>query len=77
MLERVLGDLNLTKADHTSDTKRGGVWIYYWNFLPSKLINIYYFKECINFVIKLGDKICNFGSLNRSSNQSQDGVENF
>ena len=39
--------------DHPSNTKRGGVCIYYWNFLPLKLININYLNECITFEIKL------------------------
>ena len=46
-------------------------------FLPLKLINIHYLNECITFEIKLGDKICNFVSLYRSPNQSEDDFENF
>ena len=42
-----------------------------------KLINIHYLNECITFVIKLGDKICNFVSSYRSPNQSEDDFENF
>ena len=42
-----------------------------------KLINIHYLNECINFAIKLEDKICNFVSLYRSPNQSEDDFENF
>ena len=53
-----------------------GVCIYYRNFLPLKLINIRYLNECITFVTKLGDKICNFGFY-RSPNQSKDDFENF
>ena len=68
---------DLIRADHPSNTKRGGVWIYYRNLLPLKLINIHYLNECITFEIKLGDKICNFVSLYRSPNQSEDDFENF
>ena len=53
-----------------------GVCIYYRNFLPLKLISIHYLNECITFVRKLGDKICNFGFY-RSPNQSKDDFENF
>ena len=61
----------------TNNTKRGGVCIYYWNCLPSKLVNIYYLNECITIVIKLRDEICNFFSLYVSPNQSEDDFENF
>ena len=33
--------------------------------------------ECINFELKIGDKLCNFISLYRSPSQSQDEFENF
>ena len=72
-----LPGFDLIRADHPSDTKRGGVCIYYRNCLPLKLLNISYLNECITFVIKLGDKICNFVSLYRSPNQSEDDFENF
>ena len=67
----------MIRADHPSNTKRGGVCIYYRNCLPLKLLTISYLNECINFVIKLGDKICKFVSLYRSPNQSEDDFENF
>ena len=66
---------DLIRADHPSNTKRGGVCIYYWNCLPLKLIR--HLNECITFVIKLGDKIYNFFSLYRSPNQSEDDFEHF
>ena len=66
----------LIRADHPSNTKRGGVCIYYRNCLPLKLINICYLNECISFVIKLRDKISNFVSLYRSPNQCEDDFEN-
>ena len=47
---------DLIRADHLSNTKRGGVWIYYRNLLPLKLINIHYLNECVSFEIKLGEK---------------------
>ena len=72
-----LPEFDLIRADHPSNTKRGGVCIYYRNFLPLKLINIHYLNECIPFEIKLGDKICNFVSLWGSPNQSEDDFENF
>ena len=58
-----LPEFDLIRADHPSNTKRGGVCIYYRNFLPSKLINTHYLNECITFEIKFGDKICNIVSF--------------
>ena len=57
--------------------ERGGVCICYRNFLPLKLINIHHLNECTTFVINLGDKICNFVSLYRSPNQSENDFESF
>ena len=37
-----LPGFDLIRADRPSDTNRGGVCIYYRNFLPVKLINIHY-----------------------------------
>ena len=67
----------MTRADHPSNIKKGGVCIYYRNFLPLKLVNIHYLNESITFEIKLGDKVCNFVSLYMSPNQSEEDFENF
>ena len=48
-----LPGFDLIRADHQSNTKRGGVCIYYQNCLPLKLINICYLNECITFVISI------------------------
>ena len=53
-----------------------GLCIYYRNFLPLKLIDIHYLNECIAFEIKFGDKVCNFVSLHRSPNQSENDFKN-
>ena len=57
--------------------KRGGVCTYYKISLLLKIKNIHYLQECINFEIKIKDKLCNFISLYRSPNQSQDDFESF
>ena len=72
-----LPGFDLIRADHPSNTKRGGVCIYYRNFLPLKLINIHYLNQFIICEIKLRDKICNFVSLYRSPNQSEGQSENI
>ena len=68
---------DLFRADHPSNTKRGGVCIYYRNSLPLKILNIQYLHECINFEIRIGGKLCRFVSLYRSPSQLQDDFESF
>ena len=59
----------LIRADHPSNTKRGGACLYYRNSLAFRLLNIQYLEECINFEISFADKVHNFISLYRSPNQ--------
>ena len=68
---------NLYREDHPLNVKRGGVCIYYKISLPLKIKNIYYMHECVNFEIKIKDKLCNFITLHRSPNQCQDTFESF
>ena len=74
-----LPGFNLIRANHPSNTKRGGVSICYRNSLPLKLINILYnlCDKCTTFVIKLGDKKYNIVSLYRSPNEFENDFENF
>ena len=51
---------NLIRSDHPSNNKRGGVCIYYKNFLPLRVLGIQYLQECINFKLNIGGKICKF-----------------
>ena len=67
----------LIRADHPSNTKRGGVCIYYKDSLAFRLLDICHLEECINFEISFGGKLCNFISLYRSSSQSLDVFEKF
>ena len=57
--------------------KQAGVCIYYKISLPLKIKNIQYLQECINFEIKIKDKLCNLITLYRSPNQCQDDLESF
>ena len=68
---------NVVKADHLSNTKKGCVCIYFKNSLLVKVLDIMLLQECINFEIKIADKICNFISLYRSPSQSKDEFEFF
>ena len=68
---------NLIQADHPSNTKQGGVCIYYKHSLAFKLLSIHYLKLCMNFEISFGGTICNFISLYCSSSQSSETFEDF
>ena len=57
---------NVERRDHPSNIRRGGVGIYYKEFLPLKILDITYLQECLNFEIKIGRKTCNFVCLYRS-----------
>ena len=76
-VDLVISGYNLIPSDHPSNTKRGGVCLYYKNYLPLRVLNISYVKECLNFELKIGDKPCNFIALYWSPIQSQDGFENL
>ena len=71
----VISGYNLIRSDHPSNTKRGGACLYYKNYLPLRVLNISYLKECLNFQLKIGDKSCNVIALYRSPSQSQDDFE--
>ena len=68
---------NLVRADNPTNTKRGGVCIYYHNSLPLKVIDIQLLNECINFEIRIGGKLCSFLCLYRSPSQTRDIFETF
>ena len=57
---------NLVRSDHLFNSKRGGVCIYCKNYLPLRIISVNYLSECISFEITIGNKICNFITLDRS-----------
>ena len=68
---------NMSRADHPSGNRRGGVCIYYKESLTIKIININYLQECIRFDLKIGSKLCTIVSLYRSPSQSADEFDNF
>ena len=68
---------DIARADHPTNTKRGGVCIYYKKCLPLRVLNIVFLNECMNFKLRTGDKICNFVVLYRSPIQSQDVFKSF
>ena len=68
---------NLVRSDHPANTKRGGVCLYYKTCLPLRVSGIQYLNECINFELKIRDKLCTFVALYRSPSQSEDNFETF
>ena len=53
------------------------VCLYYKTCLPLRVLDIQYLNECINFELKIGDKLCTFAALYRSPSQSQNNFETF
>ena len=65
------------RSDHPSNNKGGGVCVYYKKFLPLRVLDVQYLHECINFELKIGDKLCNFVAPYRSPSQAQDKFGKF
>ena len=68
---------DIARADHPSNTKRGGVCIYYKECLPLRVLNIVFLNECTNYELKIGGKTCNFVILCKWASQSQNIFESF
>ena len=68
---------NLVREDHLSNSKRGGVCLYYKSSLPFTVINVKYLQESISFELRIGGKCCRFSCLYRSPSQTEDGFETF
>ena len=69
---------NLLRADHPSGTKRGGVCMYYKDFIPvSKRDDLCCMNECLVTEILLGTEKCFITCLYRSPSQNNDEFENF
>lgn len=66
---------NLVRADRKSNSKRGGAYIYFKNYLPLKIFDLQYLQECINFELMVGK--CIFISLYRSRSQTKDSFHSF
>ena len=68
---------NLERTDNRNNTKTGSIYIYYYNSLPLKVFDIQFLNECINFIIRIGGKLCSFLCLYRSPRQTRDIFETF
>ena len=67
----------LIRSDHPSNKKRGGICIYYKNFLPLKVTGVRLLEECITFDLIIRNKLCSFVALYSSPSQSQDDFATF
>ena len=65
------------KADHASNSKRGGVCVCYKSSVPLRLFDVHCLQECLISETLTGGKLCNFISLYRSPTQSSDSFEKF
>ena len=63
---------NMSRVDHLSGNRCKGVYIYYKESLPIKMLNINYIQECICFDLTIGSKRCTIVSLYRSASQFAD-----
>ena len=72
-----IAEYSLVREDHPSNSKRGGVCVYYKILLPFRVINVKYFQESISFELRIGGKCCKFSCLYRSPSQTQDEFETF
>ena len=68
---------SLVREDHPSNSKRGGVCVYYEILLPFRVINVKYFQKSIYFELRIGGKCCKFSCLYRSPSQTQHEFETF
>ena len=67
---------NIVRSDHPSNSRRGGVCIYYQS-LALKILDIKYLQERIVFQVLIANKLCNFISLYRSPSQPTDIFDKF
>ena len=59
----------LIRADHPSNQKRGSICIYHKDFLPIKVNNVNYLKECLNFNLSVNGKQTNITLIYHSPSQ--------
>ena len=67
----------LIRADHPDNIKRGGVCIYYKDFLPVRVIITPYFKEALLLEISYSNKKVMVSVIYRSPSQTNDEFDSF
>ena len=72
-----MSEYYLIRSDHPSNKKRGGICIYYKNFLSLQVTGVRLLEECITFDLIISKKIFSFVAFYRSPSQSQDDFATF
>ena len=73
----IIDGYNIIRADHPSDTRRGGVCIYYKKSLPFRNLNTHFLSECIVCELDFDNKKCILIILYRSPSQTPFEFQNF
>ena len=73
----IIDGYKLIRADHPSDTRRGGVCIYHKETMSVKVLNFSQLSECLVCEISIQNKKGYFVTLYRSPSQSYDDFEIF
>ena len=68
---------NLIRADNRNNIKRGGVYIYYRETLPLKIINVNILNECLVCELSFGHHRVCLVSIYRTPNQSSNQYDTF
>ena len=68
---------NLAHLDHPDNTKRGGVWIYYKESLPVRVINLPYSKEALLLEMSFNKKKVIVSVIYRFPSQNSNQFELF
>ena len=75
--ELMIENFTLVRADHPSNTKRGGICVYFRSCLPIRVLNITVLSECIVLELLHQQKKFIFSSLYRSPSQTADEFQQF
>ena len=65
------------RCDHSSNTKRGGVCVYYKLCVSLKVLNMKHLQECLNIEFSIGKKVCRLILLYRFPTQNQEEFNTF
>ena len=75
--DTLINGYNLIRADHPSNTKRGGVCIYYRESLAVQLVETNYLSECLLCEVSINNKKGYVAVLYRSPSQNSLKFDNF
>ena len=75
--DTLINGYNLIRADHPSNSKRGGVWIYYRESLAVQLVETNYLSQCLLCEVSINNKKGYVAVLYRSPSQNSLEFDNF